>query len=88
MKDNGTKTSVGAWTALIFGYVDSLSRQAERRWEGTSGSESKAWKAYAFVSLVKACGILSDLEERKRIHAEVVVGNELYSGHIYGSGGP
>lgn len=86
--------SVVSWTALIFGYADSgQAEEALRAYQGMR-EEGVHPNAYTFVGLVKACGRLGDLEEGKRIHAEVVkhrcesavfVGNSLVD--MYGKCG-
>lgn len=64
--------TVTTWTAVISGYTESgQAREALRtyRWMQEEGVEPDS---LTMISLLKACGSISDLDEGKRIHFEAI----------------
>lgn len=66
------RSNVSSWTTLISGYVNAAKPREALALYLWMQEEDVHPNASTFVSLLKACALIADLEQGKRIHAEVL----------------
>lgn len=64
--------TVFSWTSLISGYVACGKNENALKMYHTMLDEGVQPNSYTFVSALRACGTIGDLEEGRRIHADIV----------------
>lgn len=76
--------TVSCWTAVISGYTALRQGQEALKMYQLMQDQGVQPNAYTFVSLLKACSSIPDLDEGKRIHGDVVkhnCHNDVYVGN-------